>query len=227
MRTMAVALAALLGLALTLAPPVSQAATILVPPLTITKLNHQGFPHGASDTITIPGTGYTSSGFSATIATGDVVVVRIQPPPGKKFVVHPPLDPIGGTFRFNIYWQAAGGTISSQEPHSLIFENLQGVSPIQTYSNVVLGDQREIVLVEKEYRFFAGFEFTAIVVAITEAQSLPPVTQAFGDVKSYTDPSFGASGSTLGPQVPIMEIVDAGVVSTQRASWGRLKALYR
>jgi hypothetical protein len=227
MPTLAVALAALLGIAPTLAASSSQAATILVPPLTITKLDHQAFPNGVSDTITIPGTGYTSSGFSATIATGDVVTVRIQPPSGKMFVVHPPTGPSPGQFRFNLFWQAAAGSSSFQEPHSLTFENLHGAAPVEIYSNVVLGDQRHVVLVEKEYRFRVGFDFTAIVVAITEAQSLPTVTRVFVDVQSYTVPSFGASGSTLGPRVPIMEIVDAGVVSTQRASWGRLKALYR
>ncbi len=210
-----------------LAPSPGAAATIGVPVVTVTQLTHVAGPGYVTDTITIPGPGYTSSGFVATVATGDVVTVHIAAPPGKKFVVHAPTSGAPASFMINMYWLGAGGTVSSEEPHTLTFENLVGTPPSQTYSLVALGDQRQIVEVWKDYVYTASFEFTGILVAITAARVLPPVSLAFNNVQSSSVPSFGAGGSTAGPLIPIMEIVDNSTSAAPRSSWGRIKALYR
>src|SRR6185436_7960700 len=49
----------------------SLAATVAVPPLVVTQLQHQVETLFTRDFIVIPGSGYTNSGFTATISTGD------------------------------------------------------------------------------------------------------------------------------------------------------------
>jgi len=209
----------------------SSAATIVVPPVAITALydssNYGGMPGRVCDSITIPARGSTHSGFSATITTGDVVVVRIQAPAGKKFVVHAPFGATPGVFSFSLYWQT--GTvdgISHLDTHAMTFENFHGSPPAETYSLVALGDQLNIVEVWKMFSFSEGFEFTAIEFRVTASSPLPPVALTFFDVASYTMPAFLAVGITPTPTAPIMELVDAPVAA-RRSSWGTIKALYR
>ena len=190
------------------------AATIVVPSVTVTQLD-LGF-------ISIPGPGYTVSGFSAMISTGDVVKVRIQASPGKMFVVHTPSCDLGcdvpSDFYLCVYWNSAPtGTISSEEPHTVTFENLQGPPPIQTWSLTTLGDDRQIVQVWKQYQFTTGFRFTAVDIDITAALPHAPVERSYSNFGAWQIPSFGARD---------MEMVDIATPA-RPTSWGKIKALYR
>src|SRR6185436_15406313 len=91
----------------------AHAEVIELPPLIISQLTHQyvwDFESGDSwvdDFVAIPGTGYTCGGFTAAFGTGDVVQVRIAPPPGKKFRLLAP----GGSSGFGVIigWPLTGG----------------------------------------------------------------------------------------------------------------------
>lgn len=226
LRRPAVALVLIMAL-IQVVPVPSPAATIPVPPLVITQLTHKSYPTGVSDSITIPGTGYTSSGFTATVVTGDLFTIRIEAPAGKKFVVHTPIGPSAGELWFQIYWAAMGDISSTQSPFTIAFENLQGTAPTnETYSFVAVSDQHRVISVAKRYTFTAGFEFTAIEMTLTAAQFVPPVTETFGPVESNWVPSFVALGETIAASAPIMELVDLAVPA-ERTTWGALRSLYR
>lgn len=204
--------------------PAVAVATIVVPPLTIYQLDHVTRADGkASSAITIPGSGYTYGALTAAIATGDVISVRIQAPPGKKFVVRAP-----ATFFVVVYWYStiAGGGSSIEEPHTAAFENLQGAVPGQTYSFVHLGDSRRVIEVQKSYQSAGPFEFTAFAVDITAAKPYETVEREYSKLGSWGAPSIGAVGQPLTPGAPIMEIVDM-VTPARPSTFGRLKSLYR
>ena len=198
------------------------ATTIAVPPVTIYQLDHTNRANGGvTDAITIPGTGYTASLFGATIATGDLVTVRVEAPPGKKFVMHAP-----GQLWFVLYWHAFGGTASSEYPNVVTFENLQGPMPSQNYSFTTLGDQRHIIEVWKNYDVAAPFEFTAARFDITVSLPFPTVDRDYTFFGSFSAPSIGASGMPLTPGAPILEIVDLPT-PIRTASWAGVKTRYR
>jgi hypothetical protein len=222
----------------------SAAATVAVPPLVVSALQHQvsaEFPGRVTDGVSIPpttcgqgccywltaceGPGYSSNLFDAAISAGDVVTVRIQAPPGKKFVVHAPASG-SAYFWATAYWQSDVSCKGVTEPHTVTFENLVGTPPAETYSLVGTGTQHCIVQVWKSYVYTAAFEFTAFRVDMNIASTDPPVPYKYKNLGSWQDPAFGASGVTANPQAPIMEIVDLPTPA-ERTSWGRLKILYR
>jgi hypothetical protein len=218
--------------ALALAPlaPPARAAVVNMPPVTITNLTHQFFGTAARDVIFIPGTGYSGPGGTLTFGTGDIVRVRVEPPPGKKFLVRsraaiPPAPGSSGNFSVNLHWAGAGGGLSQQNPWSVTFENFRGIPPVATYTLAFGSD----VVVETwfDYDTFGDFEFTAFQVDITIDQPLARVPRVFGEVSSYASPSLGAATYTKDPTFKAMEIVVDGVVPSLPSSWGRIKSLIR
>src|SRR5438477_8675029 len=99
----------------------AHAMVFSVPPVTINTLTHQNLGGNVEDFIFIPGPGYTSSGFTSSFATGDVVRVRIQAPAGKMFRVHAP--PGGTSMTFNVHWLCTGGSTSHFNSALVSFEN--------------------------------------------------------------------------------------------------------
>lgn len=208
----------------------SRAAVVIVPPVTITSLTHEFTGSSVQDVIDIPGPGYTSSGFTAAFGTGDVVRVRIQPPPGKKFQVRAPVrEPNAvaatGTFRVDVYWPCAGGGVSHFNPATVAFENFRGFYPALQYALAAANE----TLVEAWYDYVTtgDFEFTAFVVDIPVDQPLARVTRTFGDVLSWTSPAIGAGSPTTSASFKALEIVDDYTAPATPASWGRIKLLYR
>jgi hypothetical protein len=187
-------------------------ALVTVPPVTITQIPVTFA--GATGSL-LPGPGYLSSGFTAAISAGDIVAVRFQAPPGKKFVVHKPAT-TQGFFSVGSYWQATADQISHTDPHTVTFWNFQGTPPTETYSYVAISDAGLVVMANKMYSVSGDFEFTAFEIDITASPPLVAVPGTFSDVRSNWAPSFDGS----------MEIVDMAVPA-KNISWGRLKSLYR
>ena len=215
-------IAAALALMAALAP--ARAAVVNVPPVTITSLRHDFQGSWAQDVVDLPGPGYTSSGFTASFGTGDVVRVRIQPPPGKKFQVRcPPSSP--GTFRVNVYWPCVGGEISYFNPAVVTFENFRGI-PLTLGYHLAAANE---VIVEAwfDYTTHGNFEFTAFVVDIPVDQAMVRLSRTYGDVLSWATPSIGASANTTSPTYKPMEIVNDDTVPSAVSTWGRIKSLYR
>jgi len=225
----------------------SRAATIHVPPLIVTSLQHvstvPGQPAGfVRDAISIPettcgrgccywlteceGTGYTSHLFNATISAGDVVTVRIEAPAGKKFVVHAPAGGSSAYFWASVYWHSGKADYGIVEPHTVTFENLAGTPPSETYSFVGTGTGHGIVMATEDYVYTTAFEFTAFRVDIAVASQEASAPLTYKILGSWSDPSFGASGMAATDHAPIMEIADIATPA-ERTSWGRIKTLYR
>src|SRR5262249_27322418 len=134
--------------------------------------------------------GYQSAGFSATISTGDVVVVRFQAPPGKEFIVHKPAS-AEGRFEVSSYWWTGASDMSSHlDPHTVKFEGLRGTPPTETYSLVSISDGGSIVNVWKEYAVQGDFEFTALEVDITASHALVAAPRTFSGVYTNSVPSW-------------------------------------
>ena len=201
----------------------AHAAVVDVPPVTITSLRHDFQGSWAQDVIDIPGPGYTSSGFAAAFGTGDVVRVRVQAPPGKKFQVRAPVSSTGA-FKVNVYWPCAGGSVSYFNPAVVTFENFRGIPPTLGYHLAAAND----VLVEAWYDYVThgNFEFTAFLVDIPVDQALARVSRTYGDVLSWATPSIGASANTTSPTYKPLEIVNDDTVPSATGSWGRIKSLY-
>lgn len=214
--------AAALALFVAIAP--ARAAVVNVPPVTVTSLRHEFSGSSARDAIDIPGPGYTSSGFTAAFGTGDVVRVRVQAPPGKKFQVRAPVSS-PGAFNVNVYWPCEGGSVSHFNPAVVTFENFRGIPPTLSYNLAAANE----VLVEAWYDYVThgNFEFTAFVVDIPVDQALARVSRTYGDVLSWSTPSIGASATTTNPAYKPMEIVNDDTVPSVTGSWGRIKSLYR
>ena len=202
----------------------ARAAVVNVPPVTVTSLRHDFSGGRAQDVIEIPGTGYTSSGFTAAFGTGDVVRVRVQAPPGKKFQVRCPTTSTG-TFNVNVYWPCVGGSFSHFNPATVTFENFRGIPATLGYHLAAANE----VLVEAWYDYVThgNFEFTAFVVDIPVDQALARVSRTYGNVLSWASPGFGASATTTSATYKPLEIVNDDTVPAAPASWGRIKALYR
>jgi hypothetical protein len=215
-------IAAALTLVAAFAP--ARAAVVNVPPVTITSLRHDFNGSSAQDVIDIPGPGYTSSSFTAAFGTGDVVHVRIEAPPGKKFQVRCPPSSTGA-FKVNVYWPCAGGGVSYFNPAVVTFENFRGIPPTLGYNLAAAND----VLVEAwyDYTTHGNFEFTAFLVDIPVDQALARVSRTYADVLSWATPSIGAGALTTSPTYKPMEIVNDDTVPVTPASWGRIKSLYR
>ena len=214
--------------------PAASAATITVPTVTITQLPHSFDGQIVYDAVSFPtwtggspGTGYTSSGFTAAIANGDVITIRFEAPPGKKFVVHSPAGVYGEKFFLNTFWQAGAGGPAYEAASTMAFENFLGVAPTETYSLFTLSTNGGSVVAEKNYQVNGPFEFTAIQITFTASQQQTVGSQPFSAVCGYSVPGWGTAAPQSAQDVSLMEIVDMGATPAATTTWGRLKSLYR
>lgn len=222
-----------LGVGLAAVPIAVGAATINAPTITVTSLDH--IPGSCCDYhvdyVGFPGayTGgsYTGGGaFSATIATGDVITIRIQAPAGKKFSVHLPPAATFIDFSFDLFWLSVGGA-GNLEPNTATFEGLVGPVPQETYSLTSLSAGRTQFEVWKQYTASAPFQFRAIVVRITAASPQATATLNYSVMGSHQGASFEADAITTDPEFKIMEIVDEATTPSRATTWGRMHVLYR
>ena len=217
----------LLSLSVVFIASASLAATITVPLLNISQLQHSvGLYGGARDGASIPGVGVSTSGFQATINTGDHVVVRVQAPIGKRFFVHAPVG-ASASFELSVYWNSPEAqSADTEEPHIVTFVGIHGTEPTQTYSFVTLGTDRTGVEIMKQYTYSRAFDFTAMIFDITATIPYAPVARNYSVIGSWSELAFVAYDRNADPSVHVMEIVDSAT-PVQASSWGRIKALYR
>jgi hypothetical protein len=212
-----------LVLALPAAP--ARAAVFHIPPVTITQLAHTFTGSSTLDAIVMPGPGYTSSGFTGSFGTGDVVRVRIEAPSGKKFVLRTTGPYAGGQFKVNVYWACGGGDNPHFNPWTVTFENPAGIPPTLTYALALANEH--VIETWFDYDTHAEFEFTAFQVDIPVDQVLAAQPRTFGDAQSYASWSIGADAPTTNPNFRAMDIVDISPTPARTDTWGALKSLYR
>ena len=170
---------------------------IVVPPVTISEMAHTYEPPDVDpyatirDAVTFPGTGYTSNGFTATLAQGDTVYMRYQAPPGMKFVIHHAPNVVDEILFWNTSWLAAGDAISGTDPSTIVFENASGTMPVESYSYVAVGNAGHVIKCDKEFPILGDFEFSAVQIKLAISKTFAVASQAFGSVSSYSVPSWG------------------------------------
>ena len=206
-----------------------RAGTIDVPPVLIFDLSHRYYDGYWMDGITIPGPGYSNSGFTAALTPGDRVRVHLVAPPGKQFVVTAPVTHSDIHFAFDVYWvdfSAPSAILTAPSPHTLEFEGFHGSTPVEIYSLVYIRSSGNWIHAKKDFQVGGPFEFTGILIDIDASSLTSPVTRTFGPVNSNMSYSFCASGAGE-TDTRMLEIRELEPVRVSASSWGRLKALYR
>ncbi len=217
-------------LALSLAAARAGAATIAVPPITVTSLTHQVyFPTSGTpmlrDSIVIPGGGYTSAPFTATLSAGDVVVVRIQAPAGQAFALHD-LDGSGETLAFDVLWYGPSDVASSASAATVTFENLSGAVPVASYVYGTTSDCGYSIWTHCDFAVPGDARFTAIRIEIPVSHPSCQANVAF-TLGSDMYPSFVGEQHWIGSDGIVMDLVDLVPTPARASTWGRLKAHYR
>jgi len=208
----------------------AHAELIEAPPIVITQLTHAFIYDSESgefrvqDFIAIPGTGYTCSGFTAAIGTGDVVRVRIVPPSGKKFRLRA-LGGISG-FQVDIHWENPDGLFTHTNPFTVTFENATATAPALQPFTLVWACAAVVQFVA-DFQVLNDVEFTALRVDITQHEALAKLPRTYADLGSDSIPSIAGFHDTMSPTFPAFEIIDDTAVPSATTSWGRLKSLYR
>ncbi len=132
-------------LAAALVCPTAFADVVAVSPVNVQTLshvhNHPGAYYRVVDGITIPGAGYASDPFVATIETGDEIRIRVQAPPGKKFVVYRNPAAVQTKIYTYLAWHTGVSDATSDTPtHHAQFENSVGGLPTEVYAFTGVGN---------------------------------------------------------------------------------------
>ena len=165
------------------------------------------------DAVFIPdGPGvYSGPGFSASIGTGDVVVVRIGAPANHRFRLNDVQGTTGRFFGFNFWWSTGAGDILSNAPTATVtFEGGNGSAPANTYSLCAVSDNGNAVLVDLQYNITGSYEFTAIRVEFTVGHALADIMRDYGPVTTFSYPAFTAIAFFSGnnPNSPIVLAIE-------------------
>jgi hypothetical protein len=194
-RALAVMLALFCGVACT---RTATASLIPVAPVTITSLGHNFFTDPLSgttiqDAVAFPsGMGtFTSSGFSASIATGDTIQMLFQAPAGEHFAITRSAQPISETFFSFAFWQAGGDSASTFVPLTITFQNPSGTAPVATFDNGTVSNAGKVVEEQLQMSVGGDFTFTALQLDFNVTNALLASLQSYGSVKSSSFPSLG------------------------------------
>ncbi|HSJ25538.1 MAG TPA: hypothetical protein VK929_12750 [Longimicrobiales bacterium] len=156
---------------------------------------------------------YLSDGFTASIGTGEMVVVRIQAPSGYRFQVTRHRTAPTQRFHSNVYWHT-GISVPNEyyvsAPLSVAFENLEGPAPQGNYAHAGLSTTGQAVKVEYSAIVANDLSFTAVEFWFTVSHSVNAEPRTYSAVASNSDPSFsvfawgeGIRDGTLMALVPI------------------------
>lgn len=204
---------------------ISIAETIEVPPIKVTSLVHSSYYDNIfdlqqwNDSVTFPSGpgGFSAPGFSASIGTGDTIVVRVEAPAGKKFVITKHPAATNNVFYLNAYWFTGTGDASSAASVGNVnFENLNGTAPTNTYQLHRVSDNGEAIKVTLIYDVNNDFSFTAMDIEFVVSHTLAEAFRTYGSVLSSSTRSFGATAEGAGglADQAVMEIVDNVVTLT-------------
>jgi len=168
--------------------PSASAATIVVPPVTITQLSHTVSNGWVYDAVAFPDGSVESNGFIATIATGDTLSIRVQAPPGKKFVVHGGHGQPGAAEELFVdaYWTAGFDLVLRLAPYTLSFVNLNGPAPIVHPDLCAVSDHGLSIYAAFHFSVQGDFEFTTLAIQIIVAPPFTAVPQQYSSVQSQS-----------------------------------------
>ena len=152
---------------------------------------------------------YLSEGFTASIGSGETIVVRIQAPIGSRFQVTRPDAASSLMFFMNTFWQTnLGDRASNFETANVNFENLIGNTPEATYTLAYLSNAGQAISARYYANVDGDISFTAVEFRFTVSHSVTAVPRTYRAVGSSSSPSFGigASGADL-EDATVMAIV--------------------
>lgn len=202
----------------------ASAATIAIPPITITNLADDASyvppPAESSSTSGVtfgpsgPGT-FISSGFTASINSSDQVTVRIQAPVGQQFKVLMPANATSLEIGCLARWISGGGSGGAQpsSPSTVTWIALQGPAPARTADLNYITNNGRLIVVENTFTASAAFSFQALEITFTVANN-PSGTNTYNPVSSVNTPSFYARARGVGLAVsPAMEFESLPVIT--------------
>lgn len=184
------------------------AETIYIPPVIIEGLHHTVLYDNfinrdgtVRDAVTFPsGPGtFSGPGFTASIRTGDIVVVRFEAPAGQQFSVTGHPNATSNYFFLSAEWFTGTGDWGSYaSPGTVTFENLIGTAPTETWKQFMVSDNGQSLRVDCQFRVSGEFTFKAIEIRLEVTQPLMKQWRVYGGVDSSSAPSFGATSVRYG-----------------------------
>lgn len=180
----------------------ASAATVNVPPVVVTSLNHVRQVTSSPvqtilrDSVFIPTGGgtYSGPGFSAAIGTGDTIVVRLEAPAGQAFNITPGPGASGTYFGFYLYWHTAMSDSSSSIPTPTVtFENFQGAAMTNTYTLSYVASAGQAIVVNLQYDVNAACSFSAVQISFPVTHALASTPRTYGPVQTFSSPAISAA----------------------------------
>lgn len=183
------------------------AQSVHVPPVGISVLTHEHtFTPGSPpftdtvDAVDFPcdGVACNGPGFTASIGTGDTIVIRFEAPTGRRFAVT--RAPGGNQVFFaSAHWQTDNGDATSNfATPTITFENFAGVAPTPGESLHYVSNNGEAVYSHNVYTVNGDFSFTALDVQFTVGHALSHTSRTYHPVDSSASPSFGSQHQFFG-----------------------------
>lgn len=181
----------------------ASADVIQVPPVTIHAINSVRDYESAENytefqhRVRIPNDAASYSGgdgFTASVGTGDTVVVRVQAPPGYLFrIKHEPLSAIQ-YFQVSMYWQTGeSDTFDSTPSVSVEFVDGVGTAPVASDFLGVVSDNAAFIGAIGQFAVVGDFTFSAFEMRLTPTHPLAPLPRTYLPVTSSDGLSFGTN----------------------------------
>lgn len=178
-----------------------------VPAVTVTSLSHrfqeppewdpsltQTYIHDGVYFGTSSFGSYESDGFTASIGTGEIIVVRIEAPSGYRFQVTRHRTAPFQSFRSDARWfTGVSDLLSHVAPLSLTFENLEGPAPQSTYIYGGLSNVGRAIVTTYHADVLEDFAFSAVEFWFTVSHAVDAVPQTYSSVASSSSLSFGVA----------------------------------
>ena len=183
-------------------------ADVVVPPTVITAIQSwrvynagQNLTEEASavDPFENP-EGYTGGeAFTASIGTGDTVVLRLQAPTGHQFRIRHRSPHNYQLLMFSFYHQSSGSAqFGSPHGSSIRFENGVGTAPVPVFALTHLSEAGNFLGVDAEYNVVGDFTFTAFEARITVTAPLVPEPRNYFSVNTAANFLIGVIANTPG-----------------------------
>ncbi|MFN0007581.1 MAG: hypothetical protein ACKVXR_06700 [Planctomycetota bacterium] len=212
---------AVAGFALTLLSlgSVASAQTVYVPPVDISVLTHQHTHVGGSpphtyttDSVDFPCNpgACNGPGFTASIGTGDTIVLRFEAPAGTRFAVHRGPGSTQTLFARARWRTNTTDTNSNVATPSITFENLVGPPPVLALAQNYVSDDGQSVFSLNVFTVPSDFSFTALMVQFTVGHSLAPMSRSYGPVDFG---SFGSFHDWYGGGLPDLTVMSIEPIS--------------
>jgi hypothetical protein len=144
---------------------------------------------------------YLSDGFTASVGTGEIIVVRIQPPSGYRFQVTRHRTAPFQTFFSNVFWTTGIGVPGEYyvpAPLSVTYENLDGTAPQGNYEHAGLSTTGQGIVMSYYADVTADFSFTAVEFWFTVSHAVAALPRTYSSVRSHSGPSFGVGARGVG-----------------------------